>query len=100
LTWTWSPLKREQVLDVRARLRCAAALGFVTLRAAPRHPGARGAITVGMARQGYALQLTRYDEKGWRATFYTTGALADERDRHRLGTHARRARCRVRRGRL
>jgi len=41
-----------------------------------------------MARQGYALQLTRYDEKGWRATFYTTGALADERDRHRLGTHA------------
>jgi hypothetical protein len=27
----------------------------------------------GMARQGYDLQLTRYDEKGWRATFYTTG---------------------------
>ena len=26
-----------------------------------------------MARQGYDLQLTRYDEKGWRATFYTTG---------------------------
>jgi hypothetical protein len=25
-----------------------------------------------MARQGYDLQLTRYDEKGWRATFYTT----------------------------
>src|SRR5262245_41325494 len=24
-------------------------------------------------RQGYDLQLTRYDEKGWRATFYTTG---------------------------
>jgi hypothetical protein len=32
-----------------------------------------GHITVGMARQGYDLQLTRYDEKGWRATFYTTG---------------------------
>jgi hypothetical protein len=30
-------------------------------------------IAVGMARQGYDLQLTRYDEKGWRATFYTTG---------------------------
>jgi hypothetical protein len=28
---------------------------------------------VGMARQGFDLQLTRYDEKGWRATFYTTG---------------------------
>jgi hypothetical protein len=26
-----------------------------------------------MARQGYDLQLTRYDEKGWRATFYTAG---------------------------
>ena len=26
-----------------------------------------------MARQGYDLQLTRYDERGWRATFYTTG---------------------------
>ena len=27
----------------------------------------------GMARQGYDLQLTRYGERGWRATFYTTG---------------------------
>jgi hypothetical protein len=26
-----------------------------------------------VARQGYDLQLTRYDERGWRATFYTTG---------------------------
>jgi hypothetical protein len=26
-----------------------------------------------MARQGYDLQLTRYDDKGWRATFCTTG---------------------------
>lgn len=32
-----------------------------------------GAVAVGMARQGYDLQLTRYDEQGWRATFYTTG---------------------------
>jgi hypothetical protein len=32
-----------------------------------------GHVTVGMARQGYDLQLTRYDEKGWQATFYTTG---------------------------
>jgi hypothetical protein len=37
-----------------------------------------------MAHQGYDLQLTRYDEHGWRAA----GAFADERDRHRLGTHA------------
>jgi hypothetical protein len=32
-----------------------------------------GHVAVGMARQGYDLQLTRYDEKGWRATFYTSG---------------------------
>ena len=32
-----------------------------------------GRVAVGMARQGYDLQLTRYDDKGWRATFYTTG---------------------------
>src|SRR5207245_11682348 len=32
-----------------------------------------GHVTVGMAHQGYDLQLTRYDERGWRATFYTTG---------------------------
>ena len=32
-----------------------------------------GAIAVGMGRQGYDLQLTRYAEQGWRANFYTTG---------------------------
>jgi hypothetical protein len=32
-----------------------------------------GHVAIGMARQGFDLQLTRYDEKGWRATFYTTG---------------------------
>jgi hypothetical protein len=26
-----------------------------------------------MARQGFDLQLTQYNERGWRATFYTTG---------------------------
>jgi hypothetical protein len=26
-----------------------------------------------MAHQGFDLQLTRYDKRGWRATFYTTG---------------------------
>ena len=30
-------------------------------------------LTVEMAHRGYDLQLTRYDERGWRATFYTTG---------------------------
>src|SRR5439155_11654158 len=32
-----------------------------------------GAVERGMERQGFDLQLTRYDERGWRATFYTTG---------------------------
>jgi hypothetical protein len=32
-----------------------------------------GPIAVGMAHPGYDLQLTRYDERGWRATFFTTG---------------------------
>jgi hypothetical protein len=32
-----------------------------------------GRIAVGMARQGFDLQRTRYDERGWRVTFYTTG---------------------------
>ncbi len=32
-----------------------------------------GAVERGMAHHGYDLQLTRYDEKGWRAMFYTSG---------------------------
>jgi hypothetical protein len=26
-----------------------------------------------VAHQGFDLKLTRYDERGWRAAFYTTG---------------------------
>ena len=32
-----------------------------------------GHVAVGMHRQGFDLQLTQYDERGWRATFYATG---------------------------
>jgi hypothetical protein len=32
-----------------------------------------GHVAVGMHRQGDDLQLTQYDERGWRATFHTTG---------------------------
>jgi hypothetical protein len=32
-----------------------------------------GHVAVGMHRQGYDLQLTQYDERGWRANFYPTG---------------------------
>ena len=30
-------------------------------------------VVIGMHRYGYDVQLTQYDERGWRATFYTTG---------------------------
>src|SRR5262245_32297526 len=70
--------------DQRGQL-LRAALGFAGL-ARPSHdralwalrtwldsgPGI-GHIVVGMHRQGYDLQLTQYDERGWRATFYATG---------------------------
>jgi len=32
-----------------------------------------GRVAVGMHRQGFDLQLTQYDDRGWRATFYATG---------------------------
>jgi hypothetical protein len=32
-----------------------------------------GRIAVGIHGQGFDLQLTQYDERGWRATFYTSG---------------------------
>jgi hypothetical protein len=32
-----------------------------------------GLIAAGMARQGYDLQLARFGEEGWRATFYPAG---------------------------
>ena len=32
-----------------------------------------GRVAAGMHRQGYDLQLTQYDERGWRATFHTIG---------------------------
>jgi hypothetical protein len=38
-----------------------------------------GAVVVGIAHQGYDLQLTRYDEQGWRATFYQRRPLSMKR---------------------
>jgi hypothetical protein len=32
-----------------------------------------GRITDGIARQGFDLQLTRYESEGWRATFFPEG---------------------------
>jgi len=49
-----------------------------------------GRVAVGMARQGYDLQLTRYDRAGLARDVLhdRDGALADQRDRHRMGAHA------------
>src|SRR5438445_13009025 len=49
-----------------------------------------GRVAVGMHRQGYDLQLTQYDERGWRATFYTTGMEHSPRVRPTPGGNARR----------
>ena len=32
-----------------------------------------GDVERGVERQGFDLQLTRYDARGWHATFYTSG---------------------------
>jgi hypothetical protein len=69
------------VLDQRGQL-LRAALGFAGL-SRPSYDRALwalrlwldswagiGRVAVGMAHQGFDLQLTRYDERGWRATFY------------------------------
>jgi len=70
------------VLDNRGRL-LRAAVGFARLpttdlalhilRSYLDSWSGIGRIAAGMHRQGYDLQLTQYDERGWRATFYTTG---------------------------
>ncbi|PYN50094.1 MAG: hypothetical protein DME00_06965 [Candidatus Rokuibacteriota bacterium] len=59
-----------------------------------------GHVSVGMARQGYDLQLTRYDDRGWRATFYTSGM--EHSPTSATGTGWQRTpwrACRVQRGR-
>jgi hypothetical protein len=72
------------VLDQRGQL-LRAALGFAGLPRPSYDRALRalriwldcwagiGRIAIGMHRQGFDLQLTQYDERGWRATFYTTG---------------------------
>jgi len=72
------------VLDQRGQL-LKAALGFAGLSRPPYDRAlwalrtwldswaGIGRIAVGMHRQGFDLQLTQCDERGCRATFYTTG---------------------------
>jgi hypothetical protein len=72
------------VLDQRGQL-LRAAVGFATcsmpsydralwaLRTWLDFRSGFGHVAVGMHRQGFDLQLAQYDDRGWRATFYTTG---------------------------
>jgi hypothetical protein len=72
------------VIDQRGRL-LVAALGFAgcsmlsyvcsldALRSWLHSWPGIGHVAVGMHRQGFDLQLTQYDDRGWRDTFYTTG---------------------------
>lgn len=72
-------------MESRRRALLVAALGFAQLPfETPPPPLAAlhawlgtwsgiGQVSHGMARQGYDLSLTRYDGRGWRATFYATG---------------------------
>lgn len=78
-----SPESFRPVLDTRGRL-LNAALGVAGLpRFSYDHsvgrygPGSTcgriGRLAAGMHRLGYDLPLTQYDERGWRAAFYTSG---------------------------
>jgi hypothetical protein len=69
----------------RRRALLTAAVGFALLPARRDQPEVAmlrrwldswtglGLVAVGMARQGFDLQLTRYAEQGWRANFYPGG---------------------------
>ena len=80
LTSSPSSPSRQHVLDARGRL-LRAALGFVSLRTAPRHPAldvlhrwldswtGLGLVVVGVERQGLRFSLSHIAEGEWRATF-------------------------------
>jgi hypothetical protein len=55
------------------RLEPSLALGLAALHEWLDSWSGIGVIERGMARQGYDLQLTRYANEGWRATFYVAG---------------------------
>jgi hypothetical protein len=69
--------------DAGRRALLAAAVGFAVLGQQTRelrllHSWLStwtgiGQIIEGLHRQGYDVQLTQYDERGWRVTFYVTG---------------------------
>ena len=97
------------MLDPRAQL-LRAALGFSTApcprmtESCTRLVHLAGLVGRDRARHRgdapcFDLQLTQYDEKGWRATFYTTGMEHSPTSATGTGWSARRGmRCKVQRG--
>jgi hypothetical protein len=59
------------MLDHRAASSSEAAVEFAGW-SMPSYDRALATSPSGCTRQGYDLQLTRYDDRGWGATFYTT----------------------------
>src|SRR5437867_7948660 len=78
-------MTKTEVIADRRRAFLTAALGFALPELRPEPPAIAalkswlhtwtgiGLVAAGMARQGFDLQLTRYDQQGWRATFYPSG---------------------------
>ena len=50
--------------------------------------GGIGHVAVGMHRQGYDLQLTQYDDRGWPLSTRPGWSTLGERDGNGLGTDA------------
>ena len=59
-----------------------------------------GHVAVGMHRQGFDLQLTQYDDRGWRATFYTAGMEHSPRSAIVTSRHLSGSALRIQAGRL
>ena len=68
--------------DARRRALLVAALGFSRLDGHRELALVRrwlgswsglGLVAAGMHRRGFDLALTQYEDRGWRATFYTSG---------------------------
>src|SRR5262245_35985342 len=94
------PLTLKLVLDARVRL-LVTALGCASLRDAPCDAAldrlhrwldsCQASAIADTARQGYDLELRRYDGRGWRAILFHSGfehSLAS-----RMGRHTRRHRA-------
>jgi len=63
----------EPIAPVEYAFRCRTTAPFWSPPFPVGYVGWYWARHRGMHRQRYDLQLTQYDDRGWRATFYTSG---------------------------